>query len=50
MTKRSSQGNFQRGLQQKYYGGDQIRNTRDRGKEDGRKTGDDRKIPWNKET
>jgi len=50
MTKRSSQGNFQGGLQQKYYGGDQIRNTRDRGKEDGRKTEDNRKIPWNKKT
>jgi len=48
--KRSSQGNFQRGLQQRYYGGGQIRNTKDRGKEDGRKTGGNRKIPWNEET
>ena len=50
MTKRSSQGNFQGGLQQRYYGGGQIRNTKDRGKEDGRKTGGNRKIPWNEET
>ena len=42
--KRSSQGNFQGGLQQRYYGGGQIRNTKDREKEDRRKTGDDRKI------
>jgi len=48
--KRSSQENFQGGLQQKYYGGSQIRNMRDRGKKDKRKTGDNGKIPWDKET
>jgi len=50
MMKRSSQENSQRGLQQKYYRGGQIKNTKDRGKEDKRKTGDDGKIPQNKET
>ena len=45
MMKRSSQENSQEGLQQKYYGGGQIRNMKDRGKKDGRKTGDNRKIP-----
>ena len=48
--KRSSQGNFQGGLQQRYYGGGQIRNTKDRGKKGGRKTRDDGKIPWDEET
>ena len=50
MMKRSSQRNFQEGLQQRYYGGGQIRNTRDRGKEDRRKTRDNEKIPQDKET
>ena len=48
--KRSSQGNSQKDLQQKYYRGSQIRNTKDRGKEDRRKTGDNGKIPWDKKT
>ena len=50
MIKRSSQENYQRGLQLRYYRGSQIKNTKDRGKEGRRKTGDDRKIPQNKET
>ena len=47
---RSSQENSQGGSQQRYYGDGQIRNTKDRGKEDRRKTGNDGKIPWDKET
>ena len=47
---RSSQENSQGGSQQRYYGGGQIRNTKDREKEDRRKTGDDRKISQNKKT
>jgi len=50
MVKRSSQENFQGDLQQRYYRGGQIRNTKDRGKKDRRKTGNDGKIPWDKET
>ena len=48
IIKKSSQENYQRGLQLRYYRSSQIKNTKDRRKEDGRKTGDDRKIPWNK--
>ena len=48
--KRSSLENSQKGLQQKYYGGGQIKNTKDKEKRDRRRTGDDRKIPWNEET
>ena len=49
-TKGYSQENYQRGLQLKSYRGGQIRNTRDRGRENGKRTKDNRKIPWNKET
>jgi len=48
--KRSSQGNSQGGSQQRYYRDGQIRNTKDKGKENERKTEDNRKIPWDKET
>jgi len=48
--KRSSQENFQGGLQQKYYGGGQIKNTKNREKRDRRRTGDNKKIPQDKET
>ena len=49
-TKRYSQGNYQRSLQQKYCGDGLTRSTRDKGKKDRRKTEDNRKIPWNKKT
>jgi len=50
MTKRSSQENSQGGLQQRYYGGGRIRNTKDKGKKDRRKTRDNRKIPQDEKT
>ena len=49
-TKGYSQENYQGGLQLKSYRGGQIRNTRGRGRENGKRTKDNRKIPWDKET
>jgi len=50
MMKRSSQENSQRGLQQKYYRGGQIKNMKDKGKRNGRRTENDGKIPRDEET
>ena len=49
-TKRYSQGNYQRGLQLKYCGDGQTRNMKGKGRKDGKRTGDDEKIPWDEET
>ena len=48
--KRYSQENYQGGLQLKYYRDGLTRSTRDKRKKDRRKTRDNGKIPWNKET
>ena len=48
--KRYLQENYWRGLQLKFYGDSQIRNTRGRGRKDGKRTGYNGKIPWNKKT
>jgi len=49
-TKRYSQENYQRGLQLKYCRNSLTRSMRDKGRKDGRKTRNDGKIPWDKET
>jgi len=43
-TKRCSQENYQRDLQLKFCGGGQIRNTKDKGRKDRKRTGDNGKI------
>ena len=48
--KRYSQENYQGGLQLKYYGNGQIRNMRDKGRKDRKRTRDNGKIPWDEET
>ena len=50
MTKKSSQENSQGGLQQKYYRGGQIKNTKDKGKKDRRRTENNGKIPQDEKT
>jgi len=49
-TKRCSQENYWEGLQLKSCRGGQIRNTRGRERKDGKRTRNDGKISWNKET
>ena len=49
-TKRYSQENYQKGLQLKSCRGGQIRNTKGRERKDRKRTRDNGKIPWNKET
>ena len=48
--KRYSQKNYQRGLQLKYCGDGLTRSTKDKRRKDRRKTRDNGKIPWDKET
>ena len=48
--KKYSQENYQGDLQLKYCGDGQTRNTRDKGRKDGKRTRDNRKIPQDKET
>ena len=48
--KRYSQENYQRGLWQKCYEDGLTRSMRDKGKKDGKKTGDNGKISQDKET
>ena len=43
--KRYSQGNYWEDLQQKYYGDGQIKNTRGRERENGKKIENNRNIP-----
>ena len=49
-TKRYSQENYQRGLQQKYYGDSLTKSMRDKGKKDRRKAEDNGKISQNEKT
>ena len=49
-TKMYSQENYQGGLWQKYCRDGLIRSIRDKEKKDGRKTGDNGKIPQNEKT
>ena len=48
--KRYSQENYQKGLQQKHYRDDLTKSMKDKEKKDRKKTGDNGKIPQNKET
>ena len=48
--KRYSQKNYQRGLQLKYCRDGLTRSTKDKRRKDRRKTRDNGKIPWDKET
>jgi len=48
--KRYSQKNYQKGLWQKHYRDDLTKSMKDKEKKDRKKTGDDGKIPQDKET